>query len=971
MATYIPGVTDYIPQIQSFKPDLNFYSGVLQAKQNQYDQAHDKVSSLYSTWLNGPMLRDTNISRRDEFFKKVDQDIQKITKVDLSKQENITTAMSLLDPLTQDKYIAKDIAFTHNFQNEVKRADNFRTCIDPEKCGGSYWDEGMKALGYKAEEFKNAGDNESLAMSSPKFVPSVNVMDKAFKKAKEMGFNVTTVGKEGGYIVTHKNGQALTGPLYNYFISSFQNDPGVQEMYNTRAYVTRKDYAKQNAITFGSESAAEEQYLREKYDLIMKSSSNELNKSRTRAKVLDSKSAILENKINNSPNGVSEDDDMVKALQALQDEKLHNDNTTSHHEKTLDIINTTGHGKVDINTMRAKVDGAVSRYGFFADMQNAAITYSALNSEDKMEADPFALNAQQHRFALQREAIRQQFEANENVKKRVADYELAKQKGEIPDQSLRQSEYSAIESGATATSADKYDEHRDLTGSINSAWGTASSKQADYLKDVFNWYAQRAKTDPQGGTHYKEQISKIFGVKFDPSKHTSLESLGVNTSNPAQMVKAYQNASKYTQEDNSAKIMPDKDYLDWIPKKADIKKSVDVASSLTELKHNNDNELKNYLVAKSGGADRELWKLFFNPDGRPTTPSEFRQKVAGIDQSIVIQDPSVRGKVLSKTGTPYEAEVNSEKVTKVWNELYDKYKMNYQEGYKKGVDKAYQSDVPLIRSFRTTPGIAGFSEGLGARVMQGRADAADKSDPMFNDLVTALSPINDPNAVITVGVGGIQNDKNFSSAGSQDETGSKKAILSTFLNDMQSTRYKTTDTKRPLASFEYSGVAANDPNKVAVTVHINEGWAKEYEGSDNAPGITHDKELYKNGITVYMDKNKVMGNPFWNKNLNPGEYRTQLAVKPITVEEYPKAGSINISTNENGYSLEGYTKSFENGRETTIPIRATLPFNKDPEQFIPELKNKLKALQETNLFMEDAYKNHKGGNIKSADQLKK
>ena len=30
MATYLPGITDYIPQIQPFKPDFNTFNNILQ-----------------------------------------------------------------------------------------------------------------------------------------------------------------------------------------------------------------------------------------------------------------------------------------------------------------------------------------------------------------------------------------------------------------------------------------------------------------------------------------------------------------------------------------------------------------------------------------------------------------------------------------------------------------------------------------------------------------------------------------------------------------------------------------------------------------------------------------------------------------------------------------------------------------------------------------------------------------------------
>ena len=49
MATYLQGVTDYIPDYQPFQPDLNFYANVLQTKQNQYDTNYKSLNNLYST----------------------------------------------------------------------------------------------------------------------------------------------------------------------------------------------------------------------------------------------------------------------------------------------------------------------------------------------------------------------------------------------------------------------------------------------------------------------------------------------------------------------------------------------------------------------------------------------------------------------------------------------------------------------------------------------------------------------------------------------------------------------------------------------------------------------------------------------------------------------------------------------------------------------------------------------------------
>ena len=51
MATYLPGVTDYIPQVQPWSPDFNFYQNVLERKQQQYDTGWEKVNNIYSSIL--------------------------------------------------------------------------------------------------------------------------------------------------------------------------------------------------------------------------------------------------------------------------------------------------------------------------------------------------------------------------------------------------------------------------------------------------------------------------------------------------------------------------------------------------------------------------------------------------------------------------------------------------------------------------------------------------------------------------------------------------------------------------------------------------------------------------------------------------------------------------------------------------------------------------------------------------------
>lgn len=115
MATYLQGVTDYIPDIQPFQPDYNILAQALQTKEAQYQQGYDQISNIYGTLLNSNMTHEENIERRDRYFTQIQNEIQKIAGLDLSKQDNVTAATQVFKPLIEDKYIHKDMAFTRSF----------------------------------------------------------------------------------------------------------------------------------------------------------------------------------------------------------------------------------------------------------------------------------------------------------------------------------------------------------------------------------------------------------------------------------------------------------------------------------------------------------------------------------------------------------------------------------------------------------------------------------------------------------------------------------------------------------------------------------------------------------------------------------------------------------------------------------------------------------------------------------------
>ena len=268
MATYIAGVTDYIPQIQPFKPDFNFLGNMLQTKQSRYDAGYNQLSNLYGTLLNSPMLREENVAKRDEFFKSIEGNIQKISGLDLSLEQNVDIAKSVFKGFYEDKDIIKDMTWTKNYYNQKQRSEAMRNCIDPDKCGGKWWEGGDKYLDYKAQEFKNASKEDALNFGNVNYIAAQDFQGKAVKAAKDAGFNVKYDTVKGDWIVTTVNGNEMVKPLSEFYMSTYGNDPAMMDFFKAQSYTSRKDWVASNLNAYGSEDEANMAYVQQYYNQV-------------------------------------------------------------------------------------------------------------------------------------------------------------------------------------------------------------------------------------------------------------------------------------------------------------------------------------------------------------------------------------------------------------------------------------------------------------------------------------------------------------------------------------------------------------------------------------------------------------------------------------------------------------------------------------------------------------------------------
>ncbi len=417
MSNYL-NIPDFVPQLQPFDPTLNFYAGVLATKQGQYEQGLSKINSIYSSVFNSPMSRQDNIARRDQYFKTVEQSVKKVAGTDLSMDQNVSAAQTLFDPLLNDKDIVNDMVKTKAWHSALETGDQYRNCIDPEKCGGSYWDEGMQKIQYEIEDFKNASPEDAMRMQTSKYTPKIDVQKKAFAAIKDAKFDISSEYVKGGYNITDTNGYLLLGKadkngnkvsngiLPQFLYGMFGNDSAVQEMYKTQAYVHRKGMTKQIAREKGiSEQQAESEYL---HSMLPQASLN-LEKSKADLVAHSEKLKVDSDALEIVAKDKGYGDSVEEAYAKIQELRKNIAPAEAYHEGVSNLIKSAPNLN-DVNALRNRVDGIVANSNFIHHMDSVAYEYAMGTAKHKMEENKYSLAAFNNKLDLNKSLQLKQFD---------------------------------------------------------------------------------------------------------------------------------------------------------------------------------------------------------------------------------------------------------------------------------------------------------------------------------------------------------------------------------------------------------------------------------------------------------------------------------------------------------------------------------------------------------------------------------
>lgn len=879
MATYLQGVTDYIPQIQPFKPDLNFYQGVLETKQAQYKAGYDKLSSLYGTLLNSELTRSDNTERRDKFFTQIQTDIQKVSSMDLSRSENVDAARKVFQPLVDDKFILKDMSFTKSYRNEQNKAEYFMNCTDEKTCGGKYWEGGVRALDYQRGDFAKASIEESMGYQNPTYTPYVDVYKKAMNFAKDMGFNIKTVSftPDGRYMVNTKNGPAMVTSLTDSFVNMIAGDAQARDMYKTQAYLDRKDFISANASRYGNdEAAAEKEYLFAEAKQINTNMQQIAAEAAKQKEQIKTTKKVADKSIEKTPIHEDFDQDFVNMLNGLPAEEANANSVEQVATEALDNTNGIDYQNMSIQALRQRIDAAKGNQLLYSDMASAANDYAMNTMEQEMEADKYALANFEHQLKMSEIAYTQSLkDASDKKTKKEEEDEAALLTLTVNEDGI------PVTGGKGQVTDEEFDMHGDMTNSVlkasSSISGTKETRNT-YLKNLLNGIAS-------GSGYTQEQKQKAQeGLSLLNSAGTGWDG---SIEGVAKFIK-----SGFNMDDKETEIQQFintaggglfRDQADFMPAmrnfQGQIEQSTEMYGAITQAERENNLAVKSRMIAEGVPANEA--NMLINEKGDMSGISTFKSKWN------------------AQYGDNYW--INDE--DDGYDDTYEKFKKIYNGG-KVPIKSQYGTidgsgqNALTAKNTQYTLDFANLNSGLRADVKQlYTTDIAQAlSDPAFGNAKFLTGDLKD----LT------RDDLGDIEVGSDDYTKAQN-VLNEFMRSALTTKYDVKNPDRPVIDITKFNVVGNDPNKVGVTFTINQAFAKKYAGTAKDGGYTSEASGMDalgaggNKISVVFDKSAVKSNFFKSLEVNPVEYIFN-SKGSIDINSYADiAGTAKITNNNNGY----------------------------------------------------------------------
>lgn len=261
MATYLPNVTDVLPDPALYTPDFSFIDTMLRRRQGLYEQGFSQVNSAYS-FVNRSVTNPYSTKVRDEFLTQARNNLKNLSTMDLSQQQNVDVAKGVFEPFVKNQPVLMDMAFTAHMDQQENIAESFRL-----KDGGKEFSEdNLNYLRQQRAAF--AGDNISSVgnyySNRRSFNPYYDYYKEVQEKMKDFKPSTYKMDRVNGLYKITKDDTSWREAEVSEYLNGVLSDKAKQQM---RIEAQVRLGGNVEALAGGYSQAAQQQLQMNKYNL--------------------------------------------------------------------------------------------------------------------------------------------------------------------------------------------------------------------------------------------------------------------------------------------------------------------------------------------------------------------------------------------------------------------------------------------------------------------------------------------------------------------------------------------------------------------------------------------------------------------------------------------------------------------------------------------------------------------------------
>ncbi|HPF82787.1 MAG TPA: hypothetical protein PLV83_01260 [Bacilli bacterium] len=263
MANFLPMNSSPFGQMNLYTPDWSFLTTVMGTRQAEYDRGFNIAKSHYDNLKYAALTNPENMEQREYAFKQLENNIKSITNLDLSKGENINKALDVMNPISEDKAIVYDMAYTKAMASERSKMEAIKNSTDPEvrKLYNRYSEMEMGYADLNMQE-AHRNDGSIFEIKPVKHVAYRDYIGDLDKKMKDAGISIKASNVTGdGYIIETKNGP-MSIPYFNSWAQMQMGDQ-YDEQFAVMGRVQTETAIRNTMDTYGVDRKSAQAYVAE------------------------------------------------------------------------------------------------------------------------------------------------------------------------------------------------------------------------------------------------------------------------------------------------------------------------------------------------------------------------------------------------------------------------------------------------------------------------------------------------------------------------------------------------------------------------------------------------------------------------------------------------------------------------------------------------------------------------------------